>query len=83
MPEHLNEVIEKYLNENIVSNFKVEKTKFLFSLLNEHYENQKSSLIEYDYFKYNPEESINMQCICFHMSDVLFLTKLFNSLYSL
>ena len=76
MPEHLNEVIEKYLNENIVSNFKVEKTKFLFSLLNEHYENQKSSLIEYDYFKYNPEESINMQCICFHMSDVLFLTKL-------
>lgn len=78
MPHYLNEVIDKYLNEPLISTYEMSKIKYQL-LLSEEKEDilQKTSTsIEYDYFKYNPEESINIQCICFSISDILFLTKL-------
>ena len=45
---------------------------------NENNNNEKKQ-IKYSYFNENPDELINIQCICFSIEDVLFLSKMAKS----
>ena len=70
LPRVLDQLIQKQMTEPVISSFK--RALLLKNSANNTQIN-KEAKIDHDYFKEYPDESINIQCACFSIQDVLFL----------
>ncbi len=73
-PKMLNDIIEKNMEIPIYSLIKDTHMRSVVIDDNNNLLN-KIEIPNYDYFSINPEELINIHCICFSLDDILFLVR--------
>ena len=78
LPRVLNEIIISDMNRPVVSSFKRARMKRKAEKENTTITPEQQE-IQYDYFKEHPEESINIQCTCFSIQDIIFLYEVIHS----
>ena len=78
LPRVLNEIIISDMNRPMISSFKRARMRRKAEKENTTITPQQQE-IQYDYFKENPEESINIQCTCFSIQDIIFLYEVIHS----
>ena len=78
LPNVLDSLIKKEINKPVISSFKrarqLQKKKK--GTTPEQSSTDDDYSIEYDYFEENPDESINIQCTCFSIQDIVFLYQM-------